>query len=77
MKNKQEASGYSLNEFNPEFLKVQSELNKKESEVLMLQEKLDLLEASVNELQVKKAQSLSANPDTKPKLQKQVSDYNS
>lgn len=50
MKNKEQAGGLSSNEYNPEFLRVQGELNKKESEVLMLQEKLDLLEATVNEL---------------------------
>jgi hypothetical protein len=32
------------NDFNPEFLKLQAELNKKESENLMLLEKVDMLE---------------------------------
>lgn len=63
MKNKQEAGGLSSNELNPEFLKVQNELNRKESEVLMLQEKLDQLEATVNELQDAKIQTLTTNAE--------------
>ena len=38
----------SGNDFNPEFLKLQAELNKRESENLMLQEKVDMLEQSLN-----------------------------
>jgi hypothetical protein len=43
-------------------------LNKKESEVLTLQEKLDLLEATVNELQGEKLQVVSGKIATQPAL---------